>query len=408
MLVDAPPFEQIAQELRARLAGRVFVAHNVRFDYGFIRREFALAGGEWRAPNLCTVRLSRALYPEMPRHNLDAVMERHGIHSINAIAPCPTRACCWSSGDGCAPNGPPDVLQQALDASALRATLPAALSPDLADDLPEQPGRLSLLRSGRAGRRHSSIYRQGEQPARAGAGSLSGRCPRRQVVAARGAGAARRPGPQTAGELGALLLEAREIRESQPVYNRQLRGNGRTLHLAVWRLGRSAQPGRAGCRRGARRECLRQLAYAWRCAACARKPGTRTPLVLQVVRPGAGPRFLLRPPGRPLRRSLRRARGRPVAPGAREDGFDSHAPRSPGRIPDPWWCAKPASIASTCISSMAGSISPRCRATNAMFRWRSSRVPRRTRHRRFEIDEYRILTRMLRDTRLRTLGTGDV
>ena len=41
MLADAPPFDEIARELRARLAGRVFVAHNVRFDYGFIRREFA-------------------------------------------------------------------------------------------------------------------------------------------------------------------------------------------------------------------------------------------------------------------------------------------------------------------------------------------------------------------------------
>ena len=79
MLVDAPCFEAIAAELRARLAGRVFVAHNVRFDYGFIRREFAFTGQEWRAPNLCTVRLSRALYPEMPRHNLDAVIERHGF-----------------------------------------------------------------------------------------------------------------------------------------------------------------------------------------------------------------------------------------------------------------------------------------------------------------------------------------
>ena len=79
MLADAPPFERIARELRERLDGRVFVAHNVRFDYGFIRREFALLGDAWRSPNLCTVRLSRALYPEMPRHNLDAVMERHGI-----------------------------------------------------------------------------------------------------------------------------------------------------------------------------------------------------------------------------------------------------------------------------------------------------------------------------------------
>ena len=40
---------------------------------------------------------------------------------------------------------------------------------------------------------------------------------------------------ETAGELGALLLEAREVRERQPVYNRQLRGDGERLHLAVRR-----------------------------------------------------------------------------------------------------------------------------------------------------------------------------
>ena len=79
MLAEAPSFEQIAAELRARLAGRVFVAHNVRFDYGFIRREFARLDSDWRAPSLCTVRLSRMLYPQMPRHNLAAVAERHGI-----------------------------------------------------------------------------------------------------------------------------------------------------------------------------------------------------------------------------------------------------------------------------------------------------------------------------------------
>ena len=45
MLAAAPPFEDIARELRTRLEGRVFVAHNVRFDYGFIRREFARLGG---------------------------------------------------------------------------------------------------------------------------------------------------------------------------------------------------------------------------------------------------------------------------------------------------------------------------------------------------------------------------
>ena len=59
MLAAAPSFADIAGRLRECLAGRIFVAHNVRFDYGFIRREFARLDSDWRAPNLCTVRLSR-------------------------------------------------------------------------------------------------------------------------------------------------------------------------------------------------------------------------------------------------------------------------------------------------------------------------------------------------------------
>ena len=63
-MVDAAPrFAQIADELYERLAGRVFVAHNARFDYGFLRREFDRAGIKYLAKTLCTVRLSRRLYP---------------------------------------------------------------------------------------------------------------------------------------------------------------------------------------------------------------------------------------------------------------------------------------------------------------------------------------------------------
>ena len=63
MVESAPRFADIAAELYERLAGRVFVAHNARFDYGFLRREFDRAGLKYLARTLCTVRLSRRLYP---------------------------------------------------------------------------------------------------------------------------------------------------------------------------------------------------------------------------------------------------------------------------------------------------------------------------------------------------------
>lgn len=79
MVADAPRFGALAAQLHARLEGRVLVAHNARFDYGFLRHEFERAGLPFRADTLCTVKLSRRLYPGHARHNLDSVIRRHGI-----------------------------------------------------------------------------------------------------------------------------------------------------------------------------------------------------------------------------------------------------------------------------------------------------------------------------------------
>ena len=78
-VVDAPSFEQIANEVMAWLQGRLFVAHNARFDYGFLRAEFRRVGLRLQVPVLCTVKLSRRLFPGEHRHNLDAVIARHGL-----------------------------------------------------------------------------------------------------------------------------------------------------------------------------------------------------------------------------------------------------------------------------------------------------------------------------------------
>ena len=233
MLADAPPFERIAKDLRGRLEGRVFVAHNVRFDYGFIRREFAAMGTPWSSPNLCTVRLSRALYPEMPRHNLDAVMQRHGIVIENRHRAMPDAQALLAFWRTVRAAWPDAELQRALDLASLRVTLPSALPPDLPDDLPEGPGIYrffgvrdgdadgqgaeTLLYIGKANNLRERVldhFRMGVSEARAL--KLAAQVRRVEWI-------------ETAGELGALLLEAREVRDTQPVYNRQPRGGGGRL-----------------------------------------------------------------------------------------------------------------------------------------------------------------------------------
>jgi len=119
-------------------------------------------------------------------------------------------------------------LQGAIDLASLRATLPAALPPDLPDDLPEGPGVYRFFGVGEDGRdtllyvgKANVLRERVLDHFRGGASDSKSLKLSAQVQ--------RVEWTETAGELGALLLEAREIRERQPVYNRQLRGGGERL-----------------------------------------------------------------------------------------------------------------------------------------------------------------------------------
>lgn len=83
MLWDAPLFKSVTDELDALLDGALFIAHNVNFDYSFIQAEYKRAGSPFAMDRLCTVRLSRHLYPDQKRHNLDTVLARHNIRVEN-------------------------------------------------------------------------------------------------------------------------------------------------------------------------------------------------------------------------------------------------------------------------------------------------------------------------------------
>ncbi len=80
MVDSAPFFEHVAPEVSRRLAGRVFVAHNVGFDWAFVRNELAEAEGEVPAvESLCTVQLARLLLPQLKKRNLDAVSQHYDV-----------------------------------------------------------------------------------------------------------------------------------------------------------------------------------------------------------------------------------------------------------------------------------------------------------------------------------------
>ena len=70
MVKDAPRFDFISDQIFELLSNRVFVAHNVNFDYSFVRHELEQAGLKWTAKKLCTVRAARKIRPGLPSYSL--------------------------------------------------------------------------------------------------------------------------------------------------------------------------------------------------------------------------------------------------------------------------------------------------------------------------------------------------
>jgi len=80
MVAEAPPFAEIADAVTERLEGRVFTAHNARFDHRFVESELSRTHGlRLDGAALCTVRLTRRLVPALTRRSLDRVCAYFGV-----------------------------------------------------------------------------------------------------------------------------------------------------------------------------------------------------------------------------------------------------------------------------------------------------------------------------------------
>lgn len=217
MVQEAPRFAELAAALYERLDGRVFVAHNARFDYGFLRREFERAGLKFLARTLCTVKLSRRLYPEHPRHNLDSLIERHGLA-------CRARHRALGDADAvlqflrvAATEHGPEVLSVAARQIARQPALPPHIDRALIDAIPEAPGVYIFrdeggtpLYVGRSIAMRSRVLSHFSADVRS----------EREMRLAREV--RRIEWERRAGELGALLREAALVKALAPPFNRQL------------------------------------------------------------------------------------------------------------------------------------------------------------------------------------------
>jgi DNA polymerase-3 subunit epsilon len=81
MVATAPRFHEVAKQILDFTEGRIFVGHNVAFDYGFVKAEFAALGYKYKRETLCTVRLSRKLLPGKLSYSLGRLCSSLGIEN---------------------------------------------------------------------------------------------------------------------------------------------------------------------------------------------------------------------------------------------------------------------------------------------------------------------------------------
>lgn len=83
MVAEAPRFPEVARRVVELTQGRIFVAHNSRFDYDFLREEFRRLGYTFSRKQLCTVRLTRKLFPGLKSYSLGNLTRHFGIPLTN-------------------------------------------------------------------------------------------------------------------------------------------------------------------------------------------------------------------------------------------------------------------------------------------------------------------------------------
>jgi DNA polymerase III subunit epsilon len=236
MVKRAPAFGSIASAIQARIEGCVFVAHNARFDHGFLKHEFARIGRPFSARALCTVKLSRRLFPDAAGHGLDAIVARHALAVADRHRALGDARAIWAFVQALYRDLPADTIAMVVRRILRIPSLPPQLPADALDALPETPGVYLFY---------------GENPMPLYVGKSINL---RDRVAAHFCGDWQRETDlrlsqeirriefeETAGDVGALLRESLLVKTLLPAHNHALR---RKSESGVLELSESVEPPR--------------------------------------------------------------------------------------------------------------------------------------------------------------------
>ncbi|MEN0037938.1 MAG: exonuclease domain-containing protein [Cellvibrio sp.] len=218
MVLAAPYFEQVAKEILLRLQGKLFIAHNVRFDYGFIRNEFARLAYSFKSKLMCTVKLSRFLYPDSNGHSLEKIIARHQIYVTHRHRALDDAKATLKFMAIAEEEKGEELVKEAIKHQYRKESMPANFDSTLILELPNSPGvyyfwgeKKELLYVGK------SINIRKRVLSHFTADHKSSRemkiCQQTRNITF----------DKTTGELTALILESRKVKELQPIYNRKLR-----------------------------------------------------------------------------------------------------------------------------------------------------------------------------------------
>jgi len=228
MVANQPSFEELATEIYDLLKDKLFIAHNARFDYGFLRAAFKRVGIDFKPKVLCTVKLSRLLFPHQERHNLDTLIQVHGLRvdaRHRALGDADLILQFWRS---CQTRVGEEQLFEAVHQLIGRSSLPAHIDQALVDEIPESPGcyifygenklPLYIGKSISLKTRVMSHFQA----------SLTQRKEMKLTQQVRNI-----DWIETSGELSALILESQLIKQHMPIMNIKLR---RSKDLCAWQF----------------------------------------------------------------------------------------------------------------------------------------------------------------------------
>lgn len=217
-LENAPTFREIKEEILEIISDSYFVAHNVRFDYGFLKTEFKRENITFKQKHFCTVKLSRLLYPSFSHHNLDSIIERFRFECTNRHRAYDDAKVLFDFYKKVQNEFPEDVVLHAINKSMKKPSVPLRIDHSVLEDLPENPGVYIFygdsdmpLYVGKSKNIKDRVLSHFSSDIRSSTEmNISQQITNIETI-------------PTAGELGALLQESKLIKTLLPLYNKRSR-----------------------------------------------------------------------------------------------------------------------------------------------------------------------------------------